>query len=76
MTRTKEPHFLLKKAEDTVGQLVSRLQRWSCDLTDARHLMRRFQASMTDFQQALAQLEETALYSSRKGACISWMAYR
>ena len=76
MTRIKEPHFLLKKAEGTVKKLVRRLQRWSCDLTDAHHLMRRFQASATDFQQALARLEEAALHSSRKGACTSWMAYR
>ena len=76
MTRTKESHFPLKKAESTVQQLGRRLQCWSCDLTDARHLMRRFQASVTDFQQALARLDKSASYCTCKGECTSWITYK
>jgi hypothetical protein len=40
------------------------LLRWPCDLIDARHLLRRFQASAVDFQHALAWLEEMAAQPS------------
>jgi hypothetical protein len=41
-----------------------------------QEILRPTASSVTDFQQALARLEEAALHSSRKGACTSWMAYR
>jgi hypothetical protein len=40
------------------------LLRWPCDLIDARHLLRRFQASAVDFQHALARLEKMAAQPS------------
>ena len=60
MLYTDEPRSPLEKVDDTVEQLVQHLLRWPCDLIDARHLLRRFQASAVDFQHALARLEEIA----------------
>jgi hypothetical protein len=68
MTYTHEPQPLLEKADGAVERLVQHLRRWPCDVIDVRHLMFRFQASVSDFQQALARLGEAALYSARKGA--------
>ena len=60
MPHNNEPQSPLEKVDDTVERLVRHLLRWPCDLIDARHLLRRFQASAVDFQHALARLEEMA----------------
>ena len=51
---------LHEKADDTAERIVQHLLRSPCDLADIRHLLRLFQASAADFQQAFARLEKMA----------------
>ena len=60
MLSTNEPQSPLEKIDDTVERIVQHLLRWPCDLVDAHYLLRHFQASVVDFQHALARLEEIA----------------
>jgi hypothetical protein len=60
MPQTDELRSLLEKANSTTERIVQRLLRSPWDLVDARYLMRLFQASAADFQQALARLQERA----------------
>lgn len=64
MPNPDESQDMLEKADDTVERIIQHLLRWPCDLTDARRLMRSFQASAADFQQALARLEEAVVQPS------------
>ncbi|MGE0826580.1 MAG: hypothetical protein AB7G75_19710 [Candidatus Binatia bacterium] len=53
------PCSSLEQVTNKVDQIVAHLRCWPCDLADVCYLMRLFRASAGDFQQALAQLEET-----------------
>jgi len=64
MPHTDESQDTLERADDTVERIIQHLLRWPCDLTDVRRLMRDFQASAADFQQALARLEGAAVQPS------------
>ena len=62
MLPINETQSPLEKIDDTVERLVQHLLRWPCDLIDARYLLHYFQASVVDFQHALAQLEKIATH--------------
>ena len=47
-------------------RLASHLSYYPCDLIDVRRLLRRFQASGADFQQAMRQIEHLESTSDRR----------
>lgn len=55
-------------ALDPTERLVQHLLRNPSDLIDSCRLMRRFQASVQEFQRALQQLEQRQLSEENKAA--------
>ncbi len=60
VSNTHESQLTPKKMDDVTERMVQHLLRRPYDLIDASRLMRRFQASVDDFQQALKRLEQAA----------------
>ena len=78
MTRTREPHSLLKKAEGAIEHLARRLQCWSYDLTNTLHLRLRFQGVGDRFSAGLSAAHKIGILLPYpcKGECSLWITYR
>jgi hypothetical protein len=69
MTDVQQPRSTTALAVDPAETIAQHLLRKPFDLIDTRHLMRRFQASVDDFQRALRRLEQLTLPEGEKAIC-------
>ena len=69
-----DPQFQLRTDQELsipAQQLSYHLLYHPYDLIDVRRLLRRFQASVADFQQAVWQVEHYGVHGIRRTACPS-----
>ena len=69
MTDVQQPRSTTAPAVDPAETIAQHLLHKPSDLIDTRRLMRRFRASVDDFQRALKRLEQLTLLEEKKAVC-------